>query len=86
MTSWGETQPFADEERDAAVDLFTALRNACNSDIPVDRAWRLLGVLAAISGMAANDLKVGDAATRLHRHVDTLTEAVAQLEERPAGE
>jgi hypothetical protein len=85
MTSWGETQPFADEERDAAVDLLTAIRNACNANIAVDRAWRLLGILAAVAGMASNDLKVGDASKRLHRHVDTLNEAVAQLEERPGG-
>jgi hypothetical protein len=41
--------------------------------------WRLVGVIAAIAGMAANDLRAGAAADRLHRHIDTLNEAIAQL-------
>ena len=85
MTKWGDQRPITDEERAAAVNLLQELRNACNADIPVDRAWRLLGVLAAVAGMAANDLRVGDAAKRLDRHTDTLMEAVTQLEERPGG-
>jgi hypothetical protein len=86
MVSWGgPADPFGDDERDAVARLLAEIRNACNANVSVDRGWRLLGVVAAVAGMASNDVKAGDATKRLHRHCDTLTEAVAQLEERPGG-
>jgi hypothetical protein len=67
-------------EREAIARLFDELRRAANSDLPTAAAWRLLGIIAAIAGMGASDVRAGVGAELLHRHADSLAEAVAALE------
>jgi hypothetical protein len=78
--------PFGDDERDAVVRLLDEIRRACNGDVGSERVWRLVGVVGAIAGMASSDLRDGHPTQRIHRHVDLLNEAVAQLEARPEVE
>jgi hypothetical protein len=70
-----------DEERDDALGrLLEEIRTACNTALERDQqVWQLTGVVGAVAGIAAADVRGGAGATQLHRDVDLLNKLVAQL-------
>jgi hypothetical protein len=68
------------ERTDALARLLDEVRNALFVDLLAEpQVWGLLGIVGTVAGMAADDLRGGADAGRLHRRVDLLVEMTARF-------
>lgn len=68
------------ERTDATARLLDEIRNSLFVDpIGEPQVWGLLGIVGTVAGMAADDLRGGADAGRLHRRVDLLVDMVARF-------
>lgn len=68
------------ERTDATARLLDEIRNALFTDLLAEpQVWGLLGIVGTVAGLAADELRAGADAGRIHRRVDLLNEMVARF-------